>query len=328
MASGDYARAASIYGELSRLHPAEPGLKLNAGLALFSAGRYAEAEPNFVAFLISNRNHAPAQLMLGMTRLKRNRPCEALQPLTAANSLSRNQPKVLLELGSACLECGRTPEAVRHFEELSRLTPQSPRAWFALGSAYLKAERRAEAYSAFSRLAGLPDSGELHELLAESAHLQGKHEEAIAEWDKAIRLLPGDGRLPRLRARGLWRAGRYEEAALALQRLRNPESPEATLEYELGDCVYRLEGAEAAVPILTRSVALAPELIPARAALGRALLETGDAKGAIAHLEAAARSGIDPSVWMALSNAYRLTGRPREAAAAAQRAQSELNAKP
>jgi Flp pilus assembly protein TadD len=59
----------------------------------------------------------------------------------------------------------------------------------------------------------------------------------------------------------------------------------------------------------------APDHFTSRAAMGRVLLESGDALGAIPHLEMAARLAPDsPQVRLALGTAYSRAGRPADAA--------------
>ena len=75
-----------------------------------------------------------------------------------------------------------------------------------------------------------------------------------------------------------------------------------------------MDGADAGLPLLQRAVEAAPDLIPARGALGRVLMELGHAAESIPHLEAAAP--MDATLLLPLSRAYRATGRTTDAARA------------
>ncbi|MGH9627306.1 MAG: hypothetical protein ACRD7E_02930 [Bryobacteraceae bacterium] len=68
----------------------------------------------------------------------------------------------------------------------------------------------------------------------------------------------------------------------------------------------RTEGAQAG-----KAVRDAPQLLAARGALGRALVQVGRAPESIPHLEAAA--GIDPTLLLPLSRAYKAAGRSEDA---------------
>jgi Flp pilus assembly protein TadD len=67
---------------------------------------------------------------------------------------------------------------------------------------------------------------------------------------------------------------------------------------------------------LQRAVAIAPDLLPAQAKLGEALLHTGDPAAALPHLELAESVDTDGSIHFQLAMAYRRTGKPELAARA------------
>jgi predicted Zn-dependent protease len=81
------------------------------------------------------------------------------------------------------------------------------------------------------------------------------------------------------------------------------------------DCHYLLSVPESIDARTLLVVALQRSLLPARAALGKALLQAGRPREAIAHLESAVPA--DPALWLALSKAYRAAGRDEDAARAA-----------
>src|ERR1051325_4967424 len=70
LAAGEYDRAAALYRELCRLLPAEPGMRLNLGIALYSGGRFAEAITELEAVLKQNSSIMPAYLFLGLSRVR------------------------------------------------------------------------------------------------------------------------------------------------------------------------------------------------------------------------------------------------------------------
>lgn len=159
---------------------------------------------------------------------------------------------------------------------------------------------RARAATELSRLAlekltALPDSAELHELLGESYRLRGMHSEAIQEYSSALRMLPKDTRLTRELARVYWKAGKCPEAEALLNNASDAEGL-----YMFGDC-------SGDVKVLQQAVSLDPNALSARAALGKRLLEAGNAAQAISHLEAA--KSLDPKILFQLSQAYKSTGK-------------------
>src|SRR5262249_40517113 len=85
---------------------------------------------------------------------------------------------------------------------------------------------------------------------------------------------------------------------------------------ELGDALFSLGRDEEAIRHLQTAVELAPELLPAQAKLGQALLLAGNPDAALPHLELAAPLDTDGSIHFQLSTAYRRTGKTELAARA------------
>ena len=304
-----FAAAERIYRALLKENPKEPRIRMNLALALYSSAKYAEASVEFGRFLEAAPQPGPAHLMLGVSKLKLRKPCEAIAPLESAKQWQASR-QVLLELGDAYLGCGRFEQAAATFASLGPI----PKALQGAGLSYARLGRQDEANAAFAKLESLPPSPELHELLAEVRTIENRHEDAVKELEQAVRLAPKDSRMQRLLARGLWRTSRYEDArkiydALAAHWAHDPE-----FNFERGDTLVRLGELPAGLSLLQKSVAEGPELIAAQGALGKALLQAGRAKESIPHLEAASRQ--DPSVLLPLSRAYKAAGRPQEAARA------------
>ena len=309
MRDGRFADAERVYKQLLKETPEDPRIHMNLGLALHSGRKYREAIPRFEQFLKANPQPGPAHLLLGVAKLKLRQPCEAVAPLEKARQWQAS-PNVLVELGDAYFGCRRYEEAARTFEELG----QTPKGLQGVGLSYARLGRQKEALDALAKLERLPPSAELHELLSEVRVIEGRNGDALKEMEAACRLAPGDSRLERLRARALWRAGQYEEARKAFRTLASRWADEPEFNFERGDTLARLEGAEAGLPFLEKAVRAEPELIPARAALGRALLELGRGAESIAHLEAAVSE--DVTLLLPLSRAYKAAGRTQDAARA------------
>lgn len=307
MKQNRFADAERIYRELIKQNPKEPRLRMNLALALYSARNYAEAASEFETFLKSSPEPGPAHLLLGVTRLKLRKACEAIPVLESARKW-QSSPQVLLELGDAYFGCKRYAEAAATFEAIG----PTPKALQGAGLSYLRLGRKQEASTAFAKLEHLPPSSELHEVLAEARTLENRHEDALKQLQEAMRLSPDDTRLRRLHARALWRTSRYEEARKSYGSLASEWKDDAEFNYEYGDTLLRIESLEAGLPLLERAVRTAPDLIAARGALGRALLQAGRSRESIPHLEAAAQQ--DATILLPLSRAYKATGRLQQAA--------------
>lgn len=250
------------------------------GVAHYTARRYEAALREMKIVLKAQPNLPEANLIAGAAALKLEQACLAAGYLAKAEAMAQ-APEYLEQRADAEAACGRA-SATSWYQRLTRVAPNNPRGWYGLGLSKLAEGSQNEATAAFARLAALGPSPELD-------------------------------RLERDIARALWKAGRYPEARQALERVRLSAKPEASLEYELGNTIEQLEGPEAALPSYRRAVALDPKLLPAQAALGRALMTLQKPAEAIPHLEVAAAANIDKSLWAALANAYRAVGRIEQA---------------
>jgi predicted Zn-dependent protease len=104
-------------------------------------------------------------------------------------------------------------------------------------------------------------------------------------------------------------------------------SESADVQFLYGASLLNVQQPVEAIPYLRAAVARDARLLPARAALGQGLLQTGKAEEAIALLEGAVSVDRDGSIHFQLYRAYRLTHREaeaRQALAAYQRLRASL----
>jgi predicted Zn-dependent protease len=161
---------------------------------------------------------------------------------------------------------------------------------------------------AFGQLAQLGPSLYLHQFQGEMYRASGKHAEAVAEWEAALRLRPGDALLEREMAVTVYGSRNFAAAEPLLQKLVARGGSDAELDYFLGDTLLQLQRMEQAIVRLEAAVRKSPQLLPARAALGRALLQSGKPQSAVPHLKAALTLDEDGSLHYQLLRAYQATG--------------------
>ena len=139
-----------------------PGMHLNLGLALHSAGRYREAIPQLANALKLQPSLTAAKFLTGMSYAKLGEPLAAITPLSEAVEAEPANPLFRLELADSLLSTGHFSQSVTHFGRLAELTPQDPRAWQGLGLSYLGLAR--QTFEALQKRA--PDSDYALVLLA------------------------------------------------------------------------------------------------------------------------------------------------------------------
>ena len=109
----------------------------------------------------------------------------------------------------------------------------------------------------------------------------------------------------------LFRSRDYQAAMATLKPLLTSDSAEAQFLY--GASLLNLQQPLDAIPYLREAIARDAHLLPARAALGQALLQTGKAEEAIPLLKGALSVDQDGSIHFQLFRAYQLTHRDAEA---------------
>ena len=127
----------------------------------------------------------------------------------------------------------------------------------------------------------------------------------------------------------LFRSRDYAASMATLKPLLPDETAEAQFLY--GASLLNLQQPAEAIPYLNAAIVRDPRLLPARAALGQASLQTGKAEEAIPLLESAISVDQDGSIHFQLYRAYQVTHRDakaREALDDYQRFRASLAARP
>jgi tetratricopeptide (TPR) repeat protein len=190
MAEGRFADAVPVYRELCRAMPANPGFRLNLGLALHMSGNERDAIPEFETVLKSEPNSFPALLSLGAARLALNDPAHAIPPLEKVVVIQPGNVDARGMLAGAFFEQGRAKEAAVQYQELTALTPEDPKAWYGLGRSYEAVARKS--FDELNQTA--QGSAEWLELVAETRLQRRQYRAAFYFYKEAL------NRNPRLRS--------------------------------------------------------------------------------------------------------------------------------
>jgi tetratricopeptide (TPR) repeat protein len=165
---------------------------------------------------------------------------------------------------------------------------------------------RRQAHQAYEKLDQLP-SLEQHLHAARMLENKGNWMEATAEWREALKLAPGDARVQTALTWALLRSRDYPPAQALAGDLLKAEPHSAEVNFLYGATLLNLQRPAEAIPYL-RSATTNSRFLPAEAALGQALLQTGQARKAIPHLEAGLATDEDGDTHFQLVRAYQITG--------------------
>jgi tetratricopeptide (TPR) repeat protein len=148
------------------------------GLALYQAGRYAEAVDRLDAVIGRHPNDSEALAKRGGAYLRLNRPSKALADFDRIVDRDPTSTTGWTDRGIALMMLGRLDEAEAAFVRSVRLWDDPLIAAHGLGAGGRDAVQEARATS----YAGL----------AQVHHRLKRHDEALAEYDQAIRIYPSD----------------------------------------------------------------------------------------------------------------------------------------
>lgn len=311
VAAGKLDEAIRIYEGLVRNSPENPVLLLNLCVAEYTAKRFREAAATAAAALKLQPELLPARLFLGASNLELGQLAAAIESLklvVAANPRERNGR---LMLGLALLQDGQSAAAIEHLEAAAEMLPTSTRAWYGLGRAREALGETAAAKQAWERLMALPPSYDSHLHAAEAGSAEQRWREAAVEWQEALQLAPENSGVRLGLGEAQFRSRDYHAAMSTLKPLLSSDGAEPQFMY--GASLLNLQQPLDAISYLREAIARDARLLPARAALGQALLQTGKAAEAIPLLEGALSVDQDGSVHYQLFRAYQLAHRDADA---------------
>jgi tetratricopeptide (TPR) repeat protein len=264
--------------------------------------------------------HDPERLLAVGERLRRlgeARP--AYETILRAFEQRERDPRFAAAMVEALLDTGQLQEAFSLAEEAQREHPDSGAVAAAQADVWLKAGRADRALTLAHRAVERePESPRAWRVLARVAAANHLPAEAWPAFQRAQRLAPDDLVLQVDCGEALAREGRAREAEAALRRALAGRPPDARALTLLGALLAgrARTGAEQeeAIALLRQAAARPGAATEPRYQLGRALLQAGDAAGAVPPLEEALR--LDPSfgeVWLPLGQAYQAAGRAADA---------------
>ncbi|MBL8228536.1 MAG: tetratricopeptide repeat protein [Bryobacterales bacterium] len=322
MATGNFSEAVIHLRELAEWDAAQPGVWYSLGRAYqgIAAGHFAgipEDSGYWLALAADSRNkqsQTRAGFLLyrkAVEKLPRHRGLHAalaeIYQSAGQAEWAGIERKAEAALGSpVCkplptLECHFA--AARHQQVLA--SPSS-----SAEARYWKA-RSADALSrdAFTKLMALPPSMQSLRFQAESHRDEGRHKEAVEQWRAALELAPGDPSLEYELAIGLAQIKDFDAAQQIVTKLLAADANAVDLNFLQGDILLNTQQPEKAIVFLETAVAQDPNVLPARASLGRALVLSNRAAEAVPHLEASLAADTDGGLHFQLARAYQAAGK-------------------
>ncbi len=341
LALGDSAAAVEPLRIAVRNSPSDRNARIMLAEALLRSGRAADALPNFRA--VAESLPGNARVLSGLAECYEAVAADNLRTLAsedaASPALAVLEAEALLDDGRASAAFARLrglPTANDNFAEVHTLLARAYHDtghpdWAATEKTraaqaqplpatalYLSAKQnRALAAETYGRLAALGPSPELHIHRARDLERRGLYPRAVDEWREVLTLDSHAAGAAAGLAWALFRARDYTAALPVIEGLLKQAPSSADWNFLYGAALLNLERPTDAIAYLKKALAAHAGFHPAEAALGQALLATGDPGGAIPLLRAALPFDEDGSTHFQLARACRLAKRRQEAKDAA-----------
>ena len=257
-------------------------------LHLQNQGRLQEAESLYAQILSARPDHVDALHMMGVVRLAKGQPAEALQFIAAAMQVRKPTPIMLYNQGLILKALVRAEEALASFEQAIKLKSKFAEAHNDRGVLLALLDRHEEAIDAYRKATiAKPDFAEAHYNRSASLIVLGRNDEAMKAVERALALDPKHVKSHNQRGFLLITSGRLEEALASYGRALaiDPNFADACNNY--GRALFLLNRFDEALTHLEAALARRPDDAEARYLHGRVLLEFGRNDEALAELERA-----------------------------------------
>jgi tetratricopeptide (TPR) repeat protein len=253
----------------------------SAALALFRAGRLAEAEAAYRAIVEREPLNAGATHLLGFILATTARHAEGLALLDRSIALAPGNAAFLDNRAQVLMQHGRDDEACRDLEAATAADPRSLPAWMHLSQAQRRLGRREAALASVARALAL-----------DADHVAARYHEALllleaGDWAAAEaslrRVLQREPRnVPALNNLGivLRETGRAGEALASFQRAAASGPGNAEVLNNLGLALHEEGQDRDAIRLFKRALQLKPGFGQALLNWGNALRDAGDLEAA------------------------------------------------
>lgn len=196
------------------------GNEWQQALSLQQAGKLDAAEKAFLDILKRQPGHPGARYHVGLIRLQRGAPAEAVSFLKPAAEALPDQPGIHLPLGHAYLQTGDAARAEQAFAREAALSPQLPQAHIALGLAVCRQGRMDEGIEHLRQALVLnPDDPACLEVLGRALFDARRFPEAAGHLEQALRLNPENSGARSLLAAVRTHTHEYTEAVREADRV-------------------------------------------------------------------------------------------------------------
>jgi predicted O-linked N-acetylglucosamine transferase (SPINDLY family) len=228
-------------------------------LGLHRQGRLNEAAALYESVLARHAAHFEAAYLLGMLKMQRGQPAQALPLLEAAVKIKPHAPEALTILGAVLAALGRPAEALSVYERLIKVRPGDPDAFYNRGVVLTSLGRHADAVASYDRALAVR-SDHVPSLFNKAKALVAleQFEPARAAYDALIAVVPNHVDALTDRGNVLARLGRRADALASFERALAANPGHVNALNNCGNLLKEEGRCEEALALLDRALAVDP----------------------------------------------------------------------
>jgi tetratricopeptide (TPR) repeat protein len=256
---GDFAQAASLYGELVKAQPGFFGAWANLGVTLVRLGRFDEAVEAYRTALKLDSSNAPLRMNLALAFYKKGDVRHTAEELEILRKADDRDPRADTLLGDCYSKLGEYEHALAVVEPASRAHPDDLDLAYVTGAALIATGRNRDGIARVQRVAEARRSAEAYLLAGKTWLKIGEPDKAVKDLEAAAAIDPA---LPGIYTlRGVAREGSFDTAG-AESDLRkalelNPNDLEALV--HLGAILYTRRELAESKTYLDRALKIDPD---------------------------------------------------------------------
>ena len=260
-----------------RLDGNSPGpQEVNALVALFAQGRYAEVAPLAQAMAERFPLHAVGWKALGVAFKQMGRTADALSPMQKAADLSPGDAQAHSNLGATLQELGRLDEAEANYRRALQIAPDYAEAHSNLGVILNDLGRLDEAEASYRRALQInPGDAEVHSNLGGTLKDLGRLDEAEASYRRALQIRPDFAEVHSNLGGALRDLGRLDEAEASHRRALQIKPDYVAAHINLSAILHELGRLNEAAASYRRALQIKPDSAETYNSLGATLQELG-----------------------------------------------------
>ena len=324
--AGDTAGAVERYRQILHLAPRLAPAYNNLGMLLYNDGEYGQAAETLRKGLAIDPRMKSAQTLLGLSEYRSGHLSEAAADLKKALAADPGNSDAELTLARIEITTGEATAGTGRLQNYLKRNPKDQATWYLLGKTYLQLSE-----DALGRITEIDaDSMTAHLIAGEVDESMRNYDGALGEYSKAVEKGPNQPGTHYHLGNAFWLQAKWESAEAEFRAELKNDPNNCVTQWKLGNSILAQNKAAAeALPFLDAAVSGCPNLTQARVDHANALLKTDQPQRALDDLTIAVKSSpSEPSIYYAMSRAYKATGKDQQARASLEtygRLQREAN---